>query len=36
MPEQAAKGLLEQPWKKTTMSKLPEAAGLLSSGQRIA
>lgn len=33
--EQAAKELLEQQWKKTTMSKLPEATELLSSGQRI-
>ena len=33
--EQAAKELLEQQWKKTTMAKLPEATELLSSGQRI-
>jgi hypothetical protein len=33
--EQAAKELLEQQWKKTTIAKLPEATELLSSGQRI-
>jgi ABC-type nitrate/sulfonate/bicarbonate transport system substrate-binding protein len=33
--EQAAKELLEQQWKKTTMSKLPEATELLATGQRI-
>jgi len=33
--EKAAKELLEQQWKKTTMAKLPEATELLGSGQRI-
>lgn len=33
--EQAAKELIEQQWKKTTMAKLPEATELLSSAQRI-
>ena len=33
--EKAAKELLEQQWKKTTMAKLPEATELLGSSQRI-
>jgi len=33
--EQAARELLEEQWKKTTTSKLPQAAGTLESGGRI-
>jgi hypothetical protein len=33
--EQAAKELLGEQWKKTTMAKLPEATELLKSSQRI-
>jgi ABC-type nitrate/sulfonate/bicarbonate transport system substrate-binding protein len=34
-PEQAAKELLGQPWKKVTSAKLPEATELLATTQRL-